>query len=78
MLELHLRFDGARDAVLAWVTGDLDAPPIDAVAAQLDGAAVLGAPEGAPGRGVEVWRALCRDLELLEDRVTALDFRPPG
>lgn len=70
VLELHLRFDGARDAVLAWVAGDLDAAPSDAIAAQLEGAAVLGAPEG----GAEVWRTLCRDLEQLEHRVTALDF----
>lgn len=73
VLELHLRFDGARDAVLAWVAGDLDVPPREALAAQLEGAAVLGAPEG----GAELWRALCRDLELLEHRVTTLDFGAP-
>ena len=73
VLELHLRFDGARDAVLAWVAGDLDAPPSGAIAAQLEGAAVLGAPEG----GAEVWRSLCRDLEQLEHRVTTLDFGAP-
>lgn len=77
VLELHLRFDGARDAVLAWITGAVDVPPVDAIAAQLEGAAVLGAPEGAPARGAEVWRALCRDLEQLEHRVTTLDFRAP-
>lgn len=77
VLELHLRFDGARDAVLAWIAGDLEAPPSDAIAAQLEGAAVLGAPEGAPERGAEVWRSLCRDLEQLEHRVTTLDFGAP-
>lgn len=74
VVELHLRFDGLRDGVMAWAAGHDGAPSaralLAAVEAQLEGAAILGAPP----RGAASWRSLCHQLETLEGRVAALDF----
>jgi hypothetical protein len=74
VVELHLRFDGLRDGVIAWAAGDDAAPPaaalLAALDAQLEGAAILG----APSRGAESWRSLCRQLEALEALVASLDL----
>jgi hypothetical protein len=74
VVELHLRFDGLRDGVIAWAAGHDAAPSAGtlraALEAQLEGAAILG----APARGAASWRSLCRQLDVLEARVASLDF----
>ncbi len=76
VVELHLRFDALHDRVVAWALGgDLAAGSLlDGIATQLEAAAILGAPT----RGAEGWRSLCRQLESLEGRVAALELFAPS
>ena len=74
VVDFHLRFDGLRDAVVAWACGASGAPDgatiLMRIDAQLEGALILGVPTEAGA----AWRSLCHQLEQLEDLVTTLDL----